>query len=67
MVIEMCKSYTTTGYPLFKPKCKQSYRAGLKCHVVYKSCPGYEPSSPSVAESDVGNFTRDFSQLKMRF
>ena len=42
--IELCKAYTTTGYPGFKPLCKLGYKASLKCHSEQKDCKGYEPS-----------------------
>jgi len=42
MMIEMCKHYTTTGYPYFKPRCKKGRFASLRCHSKNISCPYYE-------------------------
>ena len=41
-MIEMCKHYTTTEHPNFKPKCKKGNWARLKCHSVRKDCKDYE-------------------------
>ena len=40
--IEMCKFYTTTGYPTFKPRCEKGLWASLRCHSENKKCPKYE-------------------------
>lgn len=31
-VVVMCKNYTTSGWPRFKPVCLKGLRAALKCH-----------------------------------
>ena len=42
--IELCKHYTTTGYPTFKPLCKLNYKASLQCHSIRKDCKDYKES-----------------------
>ena len=42
--IDLCFHYTTTGYPDFKPVCKLSKRASLKCHSARQDCKEYKPS-----------------------
>lgn len=44
-MIEMCKHYRTTGWPLMSPVCIKGYIAGLKCHSYRWTCPDYFPSS----------------------
>ncbi len=41
--VEMCKNYTTSGFPRFKPKCKFSWAlaAGLHCHSSSTHCEYY--------------------------
>jgi len=41
---EMCKFYTTTGYPQFKAKCLKGLWASLKCHSNNEKCSEYKPS-----------------------
>jgi hypothetical protein len=45
-IVELCKHYTTTGYPTFYPKCEFGFRAGLRCHsaVTGRACRKYEPA-----------------------
>ena len=40
-IIELCKYYTTTGYPYFHPVCLKGLRASLRCHSFRWSCPNY--------------------------
>lgn len=42
--IELCKHFTTNGYPNFRPVCKVGYKASLKCHRIRKDCKDYTPS-----------------------
>ncbi len=35
-MIELCRNYTTSGHPHFKPVCSLGYRAGLWCHAYDK-------------------------------
>lgn len=44
-MIEMCRYYTTSGYPSFKPLCKKGHRASLKCHSINYACLDYMPST----------------------
>ncbi len=44
ITIPMCKWYTTTGYPTFKPKCQKGLFAKLKCHDKYNACNSYKAS-----------------------
>jgi hypothetical protein len=53
--IPMCKWYTTTKYPTFKPKCQKGLFAKLKCHDQYNTCDSYEPSKKPGKESKHGN------------
>jgi len=43
--IDMCKFYTTSMYPSFKPKCLKHRKASLKCHSKRLDCPEYKPTS----------------------
>ena len=48
--LAMCKYYTTTGYPAFKPKCQKDLFASLKCHEKNEECSQYEPSETSIRQ-----------------
>ncbi len=41
-MLEMCRHYSTTGHPNFKPLCKLGRWANLKCHSERKDCPLYQ-------------------------
>ena len=42
--MEMCNNYSTTGRPLFKPKCLVEFKTcSLKCHTERKDCLKYNP------------------------
>ena len=48
--IALCKNYTTTGHPDFKPLCRWGFRASLKCHSERKDCKRYEPSLDDISK-----------------
>jgi len=43
-LITMCKYYSTSGYPSFKPRCSLGHFAKLACHSENRDCKHYEPS-----------------------
>ena len=49
--ITMCTNYTTTGYPLFKPRCLKYLKAGLKCHKENKNCKEYKVNDNRIRTS----------------
>lgn len=60
-MIEMCRFYSTSGYPDFKPKCLAgdsfhvyTRRPGLKCHKRRLECLLYQPSEERNEETKLG-------------
>lgn len=53
-MIELCKHYTTSGYPVFRPECVLGHRAGLWCHCATRAhlCGKYEPHEAPEAGQD---------------
>jgi len=42
--INICRFFTTEGYPHFKPICLKGLYASIKCHDNSDNCPQYKSS-----------------------
>lgn len=47
----MCKQYTTTEFPDFKPKCKLGHKASLRCHSENKFCMDYSTDESNISQN----------------